>query len=321
VAYYGSMRFDLNLKQLKVFYYVAKHLSFTKAAEDLFVTQPAVTMQVDALERHYGTRFFTRDKRGLGLTEAGSILFTYAERIMLLAFEADQSLLTLKTHPHGVLRLGTTKTWARVLMPAYILGFQERYPDISIHLDDGSSEEMALSVLYGRNDVAIVGRVPYDDRLEVVPFPGHEVDELVLAVHPKSPLAEKTTVVLADIQSVPLILRERGSGIRHVVMAAVEEQAVSLSVLLEAGSVPFIKDLVAKGAGVSILTRISVEDEVRAGDLCAISFAGEGLWVHVDTVVPREGYRSFAVRAFLQYLAEHGAEAPPVDIARQRVGE
>jgi DNA-binding transcriptional LysR family regulator len=148
--------------------------------------------------------------------------------------------------------------------------------------------------------------------LEVVPFPGHEVDELVLAVHPKSPLADNTSVDLREIQALPLILKERGSGIRQVVMAAVEEQGVSLSILLEAGSVPFIKDLVAKGAGVSILTRISVEDEVRAGDLCAISFAGEGLWVHVDIVVPREGYRSFAVRAFLQYLAEYAADAAEI---------
>lgn len=128
-------------------------------------------------------------------------------------------------------------------------------------------------------------------------------------------------MILADIQSVPLILRERGSGIRQVVMAAAEEQGVSLSVLLEAGSVPFIKDLVTKGAGVSILTRISVEDEVRAGDVCAISFAGEGLWVHVDIVVPRDGYRSFAVRAFLQYLADHGAEALPIDEPPEQIGE
>lgn len=301
------MRFDLNLKQLKVFYYVAKHLSFTKAAEELFVTQPAVTMQVDALERHYGTRLFTRDKKGLGLTEAGSILFTYAERIMLLAFEADQSLLNLTTHPQGVLRLGTTKTWARVLMPTYILGFQERFPDISIQLDEGSSAEMAMSVLYGRNDVAIVGRVPYDDRLEVVPFPGHEIDELVLAVHPDHPLAALASVTLKDLEATPLILREKGSGIRQVVMAEVEGQGLSLSVLLEASSVPFIKDLVAKGAGVSILTRISVDEEVRAGHIRAVSFAGNGLQVHVDMILPREGYRSFAVRAFLTYLAEKGA--------------
>ena len=74
-------------------------------------------------------------------------------------------------------------------------------------------------------------------------------------------------------------------------------------------------------AGVTILTRISVEDEVRAGDLCTVSFAGEGLWVHVDIVVPREGYRSFAVRAFLQYLAEHGAEALPAEAPPERIGE
>lgn len=298
------MHFDLNLKQLKVFYYVAKNLSFTRAAEELFVTQPAVTMQVDALERHYGTRLFTREKKSLALTEAGSLLFSYAERIMMLAFEADQSLLNLRAHPRGVLHIGTTKTWARVLMPSYILGFQERFPDIHLSLDEGSSHEMAASVLYGRNDLAIVGRVPYDPRLEVIPFPGHEIDELVLAMHPEHPLADRESLFLADIQHEPLILREQGSGIRHVITRQAEEEGLSLNIMLEASSTPFIKDLVSRGAGISILTRISVEEEVRGGLLSRVSFADGGLWVHVDIVVPREGHRSAAVRSLLEFLQE-----------------
>ncbi len=304
MPYTGPMHFDLNLKQLKVFYYVAKNLSFTKAAEELFVTQPAVTMQVDSLERHYGIRFFTRDKKGLILTEAGSILYSYAERIMPLAFEADQIMLNLKTHPQGVLRLGTTKTWARVLMPSYILGFQQRYPDIRIQLDEGSSEEMAASVLYGRNDLAIVGRVSYDPRLEVIAFPGHELDELVLAVHPDHPLASSDALGPTDLEGVPFIMREQGSGVRQVVTRYVEEKGLRPSVLLEAGSVPFIKDLIRQGAGVSVLTRISIEEEVRTGTIRALSFGEGGLWVHVDLVVLREGYRPFAVGEFLGFLAE-----------------
>jgi DNA-binding transcriptional LysR family regulator len=281
------MRFDLNLKQLKTFYYVAKNLSFTRAAEELFVTQPAVTMQVDALERHYGTRLLTREKKNLALTEAGALLFSYAERIMLLAFEADQAMLNLRTHPRGVLHIGTTKTWARVLMPSYILGFQERFPDIHINLDEGSSEEMAASVIYGRNDLAIVGRVPYDARLEILPFPGHETDELILAVHPDHPLATRTAVSFADIQGEPLILREQGSGIRHVIVRQAEEQGLNLNVLLEAS-----------------LTRISAEEEVKAGIIAAVSFAEGGLWVHVDMALPREGHRTAAVRSLLEYLTE-----------------
>ncbi|HSH69443.1 MAG TPA: LysR family transcriptional regulator, partial [Deferrisomatales bacterium] len=103
-------RFDLNLKQLRTFYFVAKHLSFTRAAKDLFISQPAVTMQVDALEQHCETRFFSREKNHLTLTEAGAILFRYAEQIMGLAFEAEQAVSELKVNPHGVLRIGTTRT-------------------------------------------------------------------------------------------------------------------------------------------------------------------------------------------------------------------
>ena len=165
------MYFDLNLKHLKVFYYVAKHLSFTRAAQELFVTQPAVAMQIDALEKHYGVRFFTRHKRQLALTEAGEALYEYAERIMQMAFEAHRTILDMKEYPSGVLKMGTTKTWARYLMPTYILRFQKLFPEIQIELQDGSSEDMAMSVIYGQNDVAIVARVPFDSRLGGHPLP------------------------------------------------------------------------------------------------------------------------------------------------------
>ena len=311
------MHFDLNFKQLKAFYYVAKHLSFTRAAEDLFVTQPAVTMRVDALERHFGMRLFSRDKKHLALTEEGAVLFSYAERIMLLANEADHAMHDLHEHPRGILRLGTTKTWARVLMPRYITGFHSRYPDIRIQLDEGSSEEMAMSVSFGRNELAIVGRVVYPPDLEAIPFAGHETDELVLVCDPANPLAGRESVHLEEVADLPLILREQGSGIQQMLLRLAADRGLTQRVLLEASSVPFIKDLVAKGVGLSVLTRISVVDEVQAGTLAAVPFSEGGLWMHVDIVVAREGYRSAAVTSFLEYLAatseiDAGAEASAV---------
>ena len=118
------MRFDLNLKQLKVFYFVAKHLSFTRAAEELFISQPAVTMQISALERQYGLALFSRKKNELSLTEAGSVLFPYSEKLVELGFEAERALFNLKANPHGLLRIGTTKAFARYLLSPYILRFQ-----------------------------------------------------------------------------------------------------------------------------------------------------------------------------------------------------
>jgi DNA-binding transcriptional LysR family regulator len=304
------MYFDLNLKHLKVFYYVAKHLSFTRAAQELFVTQPAVAMQIDALEKHYGVRFFTRRKRQLALTEAGEALYEYAERIMQLAFEAHRTILDMKEYPCGVLKMGTTKTWARYLMPSYILRFQKRYPEIQIELQDGSSEDMAMSVSYGQNDIAIVARVPYDPRLDVIPFPGREKDQLVLVVHPKHRLATRKRIHLREIVDEPLIIRGRGSGIRDVVMRRAEELGLQLSIMLEAGSVDFIKAMVMQGAGITILTTVSVEEYVQSGALKAIELADPGMWLDVDMVVRKEGYRPFAVRSFLEFLPECSEKGP-----------
>ncbi|GAB4261305.1 MAG: selenium metabolism-associated LysR family transcriptional regulator [Deferrisomatales bacterium] len=305
------MRFDLNLKQLKVFYFVAKHLSFTRAAEDLFITQPAVTMQIDKLEQHCETRLFTRERNRLTLTEAGAVLFSYAEKIMRLAFEAEQAIDNLKANPSGVLRIGTTKTFARYLMPPYVLRFHEAFPKIRIQLDEGSSDEMAVSLLYGRNDLAVVGRIPYDRRLEVHPFPGNERDELVVVVPPTHRLAARECVPLEEIRGEPLLLREKGSGTRQVILEHFREQGIQPTVLLEAGNVDFIKDLVERGAGIGILGMMSVKEELRSGRLRAVPLAGGGLTISIDVVVPAEGYRPMAVRSFLEFLLGTGRRAAP----------
>jgi DNA-binding transcriptional LysR family regulator len=296
------MRFDLNLKQLKVFYYVANHLSFTRAAEELFISQPAVTMQISALERQYGLPLFSRKKNELALTEAGTTLFPYAEKLVELGFEAERALYNLKANPHGLLRIGTTKAFARYLLSPYILRFQAAFPRVRIKIEEGSSEEMAMSVVYGRNDLSIVGRIPFDDTLVPLPFPRHETDDLILAVPPDHRLAERLEARFEDLVDERLILREKGSGIRHLVLEAFRQRGLTPTVLLEAGNVDFIKELVEKGAGVSILARMSVQNEVQRGALKAVPLAEGGMQIHIEIVMPKEGYRPLAVISFLESL-------------------
>jgi DNA-binding transcriptional LysR family regulator len=305
------MRFDLNLKQLKVFYFVARHLSFTQAAKDLFITQPAVTKQIEALEQHCETRLLVRDRHGLTLTEAGSVLFSYAERIMRLAAEAEQAVAGLKASPHGVLRLGTTKTFARYLMPPHMLRFHDAFPKIRIQLDEGSSQEMATSVAEGHNDLAVVGRIPYADGIEAVPFPGRGPDPLVLVVPPGHPLARAKAVALEDIRDEPLLLREKGSGVRRLVLEQFERRGIRPNVLLEAGNVDFAKEMIRRGAGVGVLGMMSIEEDLREGTLVAVPIDSEGFLIYIDLLLPSEGYRPLAARSFLEFLlGSPPAQAP-----------
>jgi DNA-binding transcriptional LysR family regulator len=187
-------------------------------------------------------------------------------------------------------------------MPSYILGFQRAYPEVQIDLEDGTSEEMAFSVLYGQNDMAVVARMSYDSRLESMPFPGHETDRLVAVVHPKHPLARRKKVALAELKDEPLLLRGKGSGIRELVLGIAKEQGITLSVLLEAGSADFIKAMVAQGAGVSVLTTIAVSEAVARGIVRAIPLSDTGSWLNIDILMRKEGYRPIPVRLFTNYL-------------------
>ena len=212
--------------------------------------------------------------------------------------------MDIKQFPSGVLRLGTTKTWARYLMPSYILAFQHQSPEIQIHLSDGTSEDMAFSVLHGQNDVAIIARMPLDPRLDCFPFPGHERDQLVLVVPPKHRLSHRKKIYLRELVDEQLILRGRGSGIREAILHAATEQGLHMNVVLEAGSAEFIKAMVVQGAGVSVLTTLSVQEEEMAGRVKSIPLADPGLWLNIDVVSRKDGYRSNAVSSFLTFLAE-----------------
>ncbi len=315
----GAMHLDLNLKQLKVFYYAAKHLSLTRAAEELYVTQPAVAMQLKSLEAHLQTPLFHRKNNRLELTEAGSLLFGYAERMVHIALEAEQALIDLRQTTGTMLRVGTTKTLARYLMPSYIPHFREQHPEIHIQLGDGNSKELMQSVLAGRIDLAIVGRVPYDPEVDFLPFPGHEADELLLIVAPDHPLAGKESVRLAKVSGESFILLPRGSGTRQTVERAAAERGVHLRVLLEAGSPDFIKDLIERHVGLSILSQVSIDEEVRRGTLAGVHFSDGGLYVNLDILLPKDRIRRPAVSAFLGFLEQRSPELGAGARARRRL--
>ena len=290
---------DLNLNQLKAFYVAAACGSITLAAEKMFITQPAVSMQIKAMEAHYGVRLFLRGKKKLELTEAGQRLYEVSKKIFSLVLEAEQLLLQAKEFATDVLKIGSTKTLLRYLLAPYISKFQESFPKVQIQIDEGSSEEMVQSVLDGGNDLALVGRLPYGEKIKVIPF---TQDELVLLAAPGHRLCEQERVSVKDLAGENVILREKGSGTRRLVEEVLAGTSIVSSSFVETGNVDFIKELVRIGNGITMLARMGVDQDVSKGHLKILPLVEGPFILYCDIVINKEKPLPKATEAFLNLL-------------------
>lgn len=291
----------LNLNQLKAFYYAAQCQSFTLAAERLFISQPAVSMQIRALEDQYKVQLFIRSKKRLELTEQGRRLYRVAHRIFNLVEEAEHLLGESQGYPSGVLKIGSSKTLVRYFLSKYVAKFQELFPKVQIHIDEGSSESMVQSVLENRNDLAIVGQVHYDKQIMKIPF---IQDQLVLLAAPNHRLCQKGTISLDDLKGTDLILREKGSGTRNVVERFFEERGLFHKTHIETGNVDFIKEHVSSGTAVTILARMGVDQDVSDGRLVIIPLKEGPFILDIDIVFNRARKLSNIDTAFIKVLKE-----------------
>jgi len=292
---------DLSLNQLRAFYYAATCASITRAAEKLFITQPAVSMQIKALEKQFGVQLLFRNKKRLELTDTGQQLFKVAKKIFSLVDEAEQVLIRAEEATTQVLRIGSTKTLVRYILAPYISMFQKEFPGIQILVDEGSSEEMVHSVVSEKNDLAIVGRVPYDERLAVIPF---TQDELVLLAGPRHPLCKRERVSIKDLIGENLVLRERGSAARRLVEKTLEGTPIVESAFVQTANVDFVKELVRIGDGITMLARMGVDTDVAQGHLRMLPLVEGPIILHIDIVINKERSLSRADEAFLNVLLE-----------------
>ena len=167
----------INLNQLRVFYEAARAGSFTIAARNLFITQPAVTAQVKTFENQCNLRFFKKKGRRLHLTDEGKSLYEYARKIFEFEKEVENVLEEMRKLKRGILRLGTSKAYARYFMPFLISRFRDAYPSIKVYLDEGSSLDMVGSLLNLKNEVAVIARVEDNPAVTFIPL---SQEELVL---------------------------------------------------------------------------------------------------------------------------------------------
>ncbi len=257
-------------RRLQVFQTVARLLSFTKAAEELHMTQPAVTFQVRQLEEQFNTRLFDRTHNRISLTEAGKRVHECAERIFELYAEMDNSVRELTGDISGVLILGASTTIAEYMLPALLGDFKAKYPDITIRLKVANTDGIVSQVENNAIDLGVV-EAPVNNKNLVVEE--CRTDHLVLIVPPAHELANEDVVPIKRVADYPFICREEGSGTREVMIESMHDAGVTpadLNIAMELGSLEAIKGAVEAGMGVSILSNATIQKELKLGTLVAV---------------------------------------------------
>jgi DNA-binding transcriptional LysR family regulator len=307
----------MNLNQLRAFHAVAKTGAFSKAAEELFVTEPAVFIQVRCLERYLGFKLLDKFGKDLRPTEVGRMLFDYAEKIFGLVQEANKAIKELQDLKSGELRIGSAKALAQYLMPVVVSSFQDFYPRIKVLLSEGASDELVKGILNHQFELALVARVPYPERINVIPF---SKDKVIVVVSPENKLVGKEEVSLAELNEQPVICRDAGSATRFAMWAEFDRLGLKPSALVEAGNTEFIKDMVKKDKGYSFLASICVRNEIKRGDLATVHLKGGELTLDIDIIHLKGKTLSPAAATFLNFLKE-SAEIEDLGKTADKIGD
>jgi len=291
----------LNLRQLEAFYLVVKMKSFTRAAEALNVTQPAVTIQVKSLEKSLNIQLIQHLGKRVQLTEAGELLYQYAEKIFDLVSDADEKMRDFKKLMRGTLQIGTTKNYARYIMPALLSEFQRRFPRIKVILDEGNSEDMAKSVLEKKNELALISQLNLDRKIKSIFF---STVEFVLVVSPEHRFSQRKSISLRELNGEPVILREKGSGSRAAILRKFQEYGIWPSVIIEASSLDFIVGYVKQNKGVSFMFEPDIREELEKGTLKIIPVEEGNIIFFTDIIYHSERPLSPPSQACLKMITE-----------------
>jgi DNA-binding transcriptional LysR family regulator len=290
-------------RRLQVFYTVARQLSFTRAAEQLCMTQPAVTFQIKQLEEHFDARLFERDRGGIVLTPAGRVVLDYAERILELNDELDQRVGDLRGAVSGPLLLGCSMTIAEFILPRILGEFKALHPQVQPHMTVANSETIENRVADHTIDLGLIESPAHLPGLHT------EVccdDELVMICAPDYPLAKHKAVTARQIAGQPYVSREAGSGTREFAdqyLTAAGVGADDLNIVMELGSPEAIKGVVETGIGIAIMSRASVAKELRLGSLVALPLKPR-LMRQLSLVYPQKEFRSRLLSTFVDFATQ-----------------
>ena len=299
--------------RLVAFRAVAEQLSFRKAAEELYLTQPAVSLQIKALEEDVGVQLFDRTGSHITLTAAGKVLLDYCEQVKTLLAQTEHAIAALSGEHSGELALGASTTIAQYVLPRLLGEFCREHPRVHPTLVSGNTEHIVEAVEKQKIALGFIEGPTRSRDVKTEPF---LEDELVLIASTAHEWAERSSVSCSEIASIPLLMRERGSGTRHVIELALERQGVkrnSMHIVMELDSTEAIKSAVEAGLGVGFVSRWAIAKDLRLGNTFKIvgveglSIKREFLVAHASGPEPQglaiEFQRFVTARAGLQRIS------------------
>ena len=313
----------MNLHHLRIFYTVAQRKSVTAAAADLLLSQPAVSLQLKALEKELGLALFERGGARLRLTQAGEVLHRAAVSMLHAKDEAERAISELRDGTRGRLILGAGTTGGMYVLPRVVRAYKRLWPETEILFHVGTTDQILEKLLQNVLDMALVGGPIVDRRLLVEPI---GADEVVLIAAPSYPIASLAKVTLKDLGGMPFIVPETGSRTRQLVEKRLRESGVPLVIAMQLPGTEGVKRAVEGSLGVGMVSRYSVENECQAGVLQRIPIEGFGITRTMDLVSRAQKYFSPVALSFREFAKSYGAEhldplpARPERLSRRRTG-
>ncbi len=295
----------MNLHHLRIFYTVAQRRSVTAAAADLLLSQPAVSLQLKALEKELGLPLFQRGGSKLRLTQAGEVLYRAAVSMLHAKEEAERAITELRDGTRGHLIFGAGTTGGMYLLPRIVQAYKGLWPETEILFHVGTTDQILDKLLQNVLDMGLMGGPIEDRRFLVEPICA---DELVLIAAPSHPIAALAKVTLKDLGGMPFIVPEAGSRTRQLVEKGLRESGVPLVIAMQLPGTEGVKRAVEGGLGIGMVSRYSVENECLAGVLKRVPIDGFRLTRTVNLVSRAQKYFSPVAIRFREFARSYGAE-------------
>jgi len=299
----------MELNQLKLFCAIVERKSFSRAGEAVFLSQPAVSLQISSLEKELGTRVLDRQGREVTTTRTGETLYHYARRILRLVDEAEQAIEQLKGLVKGELTLGASTIPGEYILPSLLAEFKEKYSAIDINLVIDDTKGIIEKVAHNEVELGLVGTREKSDKLVFETFTS---ERLVLISPASTKWFKHDPAKIEELKEVPFILRESGSGTRATVEHRLREAGIreeNLTIVMRLGSTTAVKRAVESGAGVSFISEKAIENEIKLGTIKTIPFKDLELDRKFFIVYRRQKSLSPATQALLQFLKEKKGQA------------